>query len=263
MISLASAVPPYLDAIISAQTSGCTIDYPSISLVPSGDTVYFHFHVYNKSDGLPMVGMLCDFLLYNNTGNHIYTNYSRATTAGTLDYEIMIPGTNFTNEGYYYYTFSCNNSLNGCYVSVPLEVTKHAGAISAEARSNVVTLGITLIFGIAVLFFMGFLFYKRNNDEEGLESGEWKVPWRWTFFYLSIMFITFAINIASLSIANYLGESNIARIFDMLGALCYYFYWFIGVLLFITWVLSLLASAASKKNMQRAQQIGQPWDLSK
>jgi len=125
----------------------------------------------------------------------------------------------------------------------------YVGRPSTESQSNMTILAIILLFALATLLFLGF--FKTE-----------KFIFKWSFFLFSLLFIVISLNIVSIALFNEAGTSTIRSIFDTLGAICYYMYWFIGGILLIIWILTTIASLADRKHMQQARAIGEPINFS-
>lgn len=119
----------------------------------------------------------------------------------------------------------------------------YIGRPSTYVQGKTTNQAIYILFGISILLFVGFLFIE-------------KAPFKWSFFLFSLLFLVMAINVVSITLRNEAGNENIRNIFDTLGSICYYMYWFIGGLFLMIWVLTTLASLAERKNMQQAERIG-------
>jgi len=143
--------------------------------------------------------------------------------------------------GPYKRVFVCSDGSTSGYTTDKFYV----GSPSTEVQYKATITAISVLFGVAILLFLGFLFTPK----------EMYAP-RWTFFLLAILFIVISVNVVSISLHNEAGNSNIRNIFDQLGALCYYMYWFIGGLMLSMWILTVLATLASNSNIKKAERIG-------
>lgn len=182
----------------------------------------------------------CTYSLYYPNGTVLVQDVNGVSSRGYCSY------TNFTNfSGIYGGEMVFNDSLDFGRVSFEMEVNP-TGVKSSEMKSAAVNRGIYVLFGIAFLLFMGFLFTPKEYS-----------PFKWTFFLLSILFIVIGINIIGISIKSEAVSSNIVNVFDQLGAVSYYLYWFIGGLLLFIWILTTIASLVDKKNMKQAQAVGE------
>ena len=192
----------------------------------------------------------CDNCTYNNITSVTYPNSTYA-----LNDVVM---TKDGNE--YNYTF-CDTNTTGIYSvngvgdldgqhtvwSYTLKITREGDDSTPESRTEAITRGVYFIMAISILFFIAFLLARDSA-----------IPIRWTFFILFILFTTVGINIVAISISNHLGESGIRDIFDQVGAVAYYIYWFLGGLLLLIWVITTIATLADRRNMRLAEQVGAP-----
>ena len=90
---------------------GIEIKYPIINSININEGYNFHFHIFNLSDGQPIIsGVSCYFHLYNSTGDHIYIENEITTPNDKFDYEFSVSGTNFSKEGDYSFIFQCNST---------------------------------------------------------------------------------------------------------------------------------------------------------
>jgi hypothetical protein len=173
--------------------------------------------------------------IYDNnrsmTFNDNYFNYSANSSAILGVYSYMVHCHVADSEGYQTADF---------YVGRP----------STAIQEATTTRAIYVLVVIAALLFVGFVFVK-------------KAPFKWSFFLISLLFLTMAINTASISLRNEAGSENIRQIFDQIGAGCYVMYYFIGGLMAMIWTLTLLGSLANKKNMRIAREIGRPINMEK
>jgi len=136
------------------------------------------------------------------------------------------------------------------------------GFESTDARSGAADRGVYMIFGLATLLFLGFLFLpqdKTKTDEMGnLIYGGNNRPFKWTFFLLSVLFLSIGLNLTFISIYNDIGDTQIGAVYDQLAAGSLYLFWFsFGLLLFL-WVFTTIATLADKKRMKQAEATGSP-----
>lgn len=206
--------------------------------------------------------------------NCTYVNLTSVERTGG-NYSIWYMGLNMAKSGEEYnYTF-CNTSeiadyrynicgdKDGELQCEDIDFHINAGGFeSTDSRTSAANRGVLIIFGIAILFFVAFLFTpkeKTSQDEMGnlVTSGNNR-PFKWTFFLLSILFLTIAVNTTFISIYNDIGDTQIGAIFDKLGAFSYYMFWFSFGLLIFLWVFTTIASLADKRRMKQAESVGLP-----
>jgi hypothetical protein len=171
-------------------TIGIEVEHPYIDPYKINDTIKFHFHIFNASNGLQIRAtslMSCSFHLYNSTGSHIFKNNYNVGSDDILDYEQIILGGNFTKAGQYAYVFQCNNSAEGGYYSNTFSVTPNR----EEATTGKAVFYIGLLF--VLLFFFGISIYF-FSDTDNLLTRVGSLG----FAYLLLIAITFiAWNMAS------------------------------------------------------------------
>lgn len=108
-------------------TLGLDIEHPISDPIKVGLDHKFHFHVFNSSNGLPILANKlsanCTFHLYNSVGSHIVKVNNIVSSDDIYDYEQLIKGGNFSVPGQYSYVFQCNTSTAGGYYTNYFEVT--------------------------------------------------------------------------------------------------------------------------------------------
>ena len=115
-------VPPVTS--VQQFTEGYVIKVPQDNILKVGQDYDFEFHIYNISNGIPILDANCTFHLYNNTGKHLYTE-SIEIVNHTFDYGFFVDGGNFTLIGDYYYNIQCESLSDplGGFSSSSLMVT--------------------------------------------------------------------------------------------------------------------------------------------
>lgn len=179
---------------------------------------------------------------YEMTKNGSKFNYSFCSTTGIGSYHITLQGdkggTATTEEGYF-------------------EVTG-----SGFEESSSFNRATYFLFGIAALFFLGFLFIpskeQKMNENGIVEDVAANVPLRWTFFLLFIMFLMLGTNVTFISIYNSMGDTNVGAIFDKLSVGSLYMFWFSFGILLILWLFMTIATLADRKRTKQAELIGSP-----
>ena len=218
---------------------------------------------FKKGDNLTLV-QTCDNCTYVNITSVRYPNSTlivedvAMTKDGTrYNYTLLNNYTLVIGE----YTVTGVGDLDGEVDSWVYTFEINAiGFASTSARSDASSRGAYIIFGVATLFFMGFLFLPKDNtqmDEMGnLVYGGNNRPFKWTFFLLSVLFLTIGLNITFISIYNEIGDTQIGAIYDKIAAISMYLFWFsFGILLFL-WVFTTIATLADKKRMKQAEATG-------
>lgn len=207
---------------------------------------------------------LCENCTYVNITSVKYPNSSsiledvQMTKRGTeYNYTLLENYTKIIGE----YTVHGMGDLNGIEQSWYYTFEINAiGFKSTDARSSAAGIGSYFLFGIAALFFIAFIFtpnQKTEIDEMGntVVKGNY-APFKWTFFILSILFLTIGVNVVSINIYNEIGDTQIGSVFDQLGAVAYYMFWFSFGLLVFLWIFTTIATLADKKRMKQAEATG-------
>lgn len=178
-------------------------------------------------------------IFYPNLTSYIYN--ATMTNNGTF-FNYTAPSTDIL--GFYSSSITCTDGTTSGYTSF----TFYVGRPSTESQVKTTNLAIGILMGVFVMFFIGYLFSRKEF-------------FKWTFFILAILFLTIAINVASISLRNEAGSDNIRNIFDKIGAVTYYLYWTCFGILSIFWMFSIILSIGDKWKMKKARSIGQPLDF--
>jgi hypothetical protein len=179
-------------------------------------------------------------------GSNILTNQNMTQDETYYSYNLLSNYTNIT--GIYKYCYDCGNIVDKATGCIDFEITPTGRDISS-AQGLTISASIVLLV-IASLFFFAFLFSKKDI-------------FRWSFFLFSILFLVMTINISSIELSNSIGSQNIKNIFDKIGAVCYYMYWFVFGLVFIIWSFGIIMTIGDKWKMKKAREVGQPIDFDK
>ena len=163
--------------------------------------------------------------------------YNKSMTFNNTHFNYTAPPTPLL--GLYHATASCHDAVTSGYTSWDFYV----GRPSTEVQERTTTRAIYILFGVAVLLFVGYL---------KVES----TPFKWSFFLFSLLFMVMALNIVSISLYDEAATSGVRFIFDQIGAACYFMYWFIGGLLLVIWVMTTIASLADRQRMKQAADVG-------
>jgi len=120
LLPLVSAVKPVEN--IQTFTEGYELRIPMDNLLEIGADHEFETHVYNISNGYPIIsGITCYFHLYNQRGKHTL-EMEDATASHTFDYSFDVMGGNIT-EDIAYYVIQCNSTTLGGFHTAELAVT--------------------------------------------------------------------------------------------------------------------------------------------
>ena len=195
IIPLALAVPK--DKTVFAGTDGFQIEFPEIVEIKQNTDYSFHFHVFNISNGVSITNTTasCYFHLYNDTGNHIYTESPVAIFDDDFDWEVNVGGGNFSRQGRYAYIFQCNNSELGGFVSVPLLVSESGQELTelTSINSKDSSAGIAIvIFILAIVGLLIVLPFKKDFAKNKfldliLKRGCWSIAIYFMMFNSAIV----------------------------------------------------------------------------
>ena len=154
-----AAPPVYTTPVFE---DGVIIEAPAITYLKQNQDFKFHFHAFNKSNGVSFTDDItsCIFHLYNSTGDHIL---KAPTEYDALDFEILIDGDNFTQLGSYAYIIQCNTSVYGGYTQRGITVTGDGNDPNVGLKLFI----ILLVFSI-ILLSMGLIL---DNEIFGVLSG--------------------------------------------------------------------------------------------
>jgi len=182
----------------------------------------------------------CEISIFYPNMSVFVDNKSMSQTSNYFNYTASGTGT----LGIYKAVVACRDGTSAGYIPFDFYVGRPSTAIQEGVTSR----GIYLLLVIAVLCFLGFLFVDHTTI-------------KWTFFLFSIFFIVMGINVSSISLYNEATNENIRNIFDTLGSISYYLYYFIfGMIIFI-WIFSIFQTISSKRNMQQAASVGAPMEF--
>lgn len=174
VVPLINAQPPFQEA-----TGDRTLEirFPQSNVLELGQDISYHFHVYNRSDGLLVTNSSADCFihLYNATGSHIFQGTMGFDSNG-IDWELFIDGGNFSQIGFISFIVWCNTTNQGGFVSGSLDVT-HSGRLLTDADSKIYILLIILaIIALVCLIVLAFkLEWKHIRSGEGFII---KVNWQ-------------------------------------------------------------------------------------
>lgn len=144
-IPLISAQPPFEQEAFSG-SNGFIIEYPFIKYVKQYEDMNFSFHLFNASNGNPIIPnniIECNFHIYNHSGVYQYELNDYKGNLGESEWYIFIDGNNFSEQGIYSYVFYCNSSsYRGGYIKINYEVTPDGTEI--DYNDSTTSLGIVL-----------------------------------------------------------------------------------------------------------------------
>lgn len=189
----------------------------------------------------------CGNCSYVNISSVLYPN----STVALEEAQMNQTGVDFR------YTF-CETSTNGQYIvntygdpdgasKIPVAYDfdiNPSGVESTDQRSNIMGQGAWALFGIAVLFFLGFLFINSN------------VPTKLTFLVFAIIFVVAGFNVIFITMKNEAVSSDLVNLFSGLTVIMFYFYYFAAGFLIILWLFTFLNTWLYKKNQRQMQRLG-------
>jgi len=242
LISLVSAEPP--QTFVNTNV-GFSIEHPISNPIGANESHEFHFHVYNRSTGLPLVDptTTCYFHLYLQNGSDIYTNDS-VKNESLLDWKVYVAGSNFSKVGQYAFLFQCNNSILGGFYAHNFEVVTSTYALDNYSLSTGKAimyssfLFLFLIMMIALVFLILKLPESNTVDEEGkMMSISWLKYLRGTGWFVEyILFIAMLYLINNLAYA-FLSDGLFARTFFVLYQITFRFAPVV-VIIWIVWIFA-------------------------
>lgn len=152
------AAPPSM--VTGDFTSGFTIQIPIKEVYKVNAPYNFEIHVFNKTSGMPITsGIGCYFHLYNRTGDHIYQGFDNTASSDGLDYNFILSGSNFSQQGQYYYNVQCNNSIYGGFAGEYVYVT--AQGVPYSTTHGIVY---SAILFILIFIFIMLVFFSMTID---------------------------------------------------------------------------------------------------
>ena len=140
-------------------SEGFEIEFPTIDYTQVNKGVSFHFHVFNLSNGQPVINdsVSCFFHLYHNNGSHIYKNQNVEFEPSDLfDWSVPISSGNFSTVGTYSYIFQCNNTHKGGFVSRQIIVTG-SGVEELLSDNNTSSTSISIVLFIIIINVLLFI----------------------------------------------------------------------------------------------------------
>jgi len=168
LIIPATAVKPVAVAQESLNIEGLQIEFPKILNHQQGQPMNFYFHVFNTSDGVPVVkGISCDLHVYNSTGSHVFLDTKTSVESDEhFDYEFQIPANNFSLIQQMSYIMSCNDTVRGGFVSVPFNVNA-----TGQDQSELYFLIIIFIIPVLLGLFSLVGSYRLDEDHSVFKIG--------------------------------------------------------------------------------------------
>lgn len=145
---------------------GFELKAPIINSLKQAQDYEFEVHVYNKSNGIPIVsGIACYLHLYDNTGDHI-AELKDATASHQFDYGFDVNGKNFSSTGIYEVVITCNNSIRGGFFNLEFEITPDG--YSSDREIFILAVNILfilfLVYGCVTMILIIYRLFSLNAD---------------------------------------------------------------------------------------------------
>ena len=165
LIGLVSAAPPL--SVVHTGEVGLELKIPSGTTIKKDSGFEFEVHVFNKTNGVPMIdGISCYLHLYNFSGKHQFEGVD-VVPSHTFDYSFDLNGGNFSEQGFYTYVAQCNTSTLGGFHEGYVEVTN-----DGKERQPTLVLSTVVLLGIIAFLFLIIGIFLYMHYKEGEESGE-------------------------------------------------------------------------------------------
>lgn len=166
-----------------------------------------------------------------------------ASNLGGGEFQRNLTVNQTSKVGEYRMTMVClDGAVNGSQTTF-YEVSP-SGIRSTQQRTDTITRSVYFMLIIAILLFISFLFIKSSP------------PVRWTYFAFSVLFFLIAINLIFTSLQDETINPKLETFFLGFTAISWYFYWFIGFLLVLMWILAFIQTWIFKKNLANAKRYG-------
>ena len=255
MVSLVSAQPPFEQGSF---LDGFEIKHPIIETLQVNQDVEFEFHVFNSSNGVPIIEgigqdtLSCYFHLYNSTGQHML-ELQENTPSHNFDYGFNVTGGNFSSIGEYSYITQCNSSVAGGFVSVPFIVT--GGGVEMTTATALIyiifilTLGFLLFYTLVAAVRIPF---KNTVSEEGkVLSVNYLKYFKVIMMFFSYFLLMFLIGIVRSVMYNYLLVTGAEKVFEWLWWTMFYLIWPIIVTSLIVLLITFLTDRKLTSALER------------
>ena len=155
LISFAYAVPP-VTTVSNTGATGLELKVPIVNSVKLNRNFEFEVHVFNKTNGKPIIkDISCYLHLYNSTGQHI-VELEDSTVSHQFDYSFNVPPETFIYIGEYSLIVQCNNSAVGGFFAETLYT------IRTENKEPITIAFIISI--ISISFFLMILAFKLDEE---------------------------------------------------------------------------------------------------
>ena len=181
--SFAYAQPPFQTG--SSLTSGLDIVTTPYDYVKQNRDFEANFHVFNKSNGIPMdnKSVDCWLDLYNHSGDEIFGE--QITSYSGFDFSIKIGAGNFSYLGQYAWIVQCNTSYNGGFLNSLYQVTPD-GKAPEETYEATGSIAITIFIMIIILGLFIIPFKTRFARSDILNDALKRCCWILALWLLSL-----------------------------------------------------------------------------
>jgi hypothetical protein len=233
------SVPPIRE--IFTGTTGLVIEHPEFIDVPVSSDLFFVFHVFNLTQGTPVLdGLSCELDLHNSTGHVIFSNLEVPKVGN--HFEETIAGSNISHEGYYEWVVLCNTSTEGGFVGETFEVTRNG-----FERVELNDLGFGIIASILAIIIIYFvilirMFTERSFSEHGLV--------RMLFYLVSFWVILIPINLMSIFNEYYNGPVTVTTMIETLYQIVIWLNYFITIYFILWFVVQMIRKIGEGRRLK-------------
>lgn len=213
------------------------------SIAVEQNTNYDIKHPVRLDGGLPDNSVDCFItIFYPNRSVLIdYQNMSRSIGGNYYNYTLNENQTSTIGE--YVYDITCLSDSVNKTQSFDLFINP-GGVEPSETKTDSITRTIYFISAIGLLFFIAFIFSREKN-----------ATYRYTYLILSALSFLIAINFSFISLQNDVVDPTIQQFFSSFTAISYYAFWFLGFLLAVLWIFSVINTILLKNNERKMRKF--------
>ena len=218
--------------LISSETAFYIPQYENYSIKVSADI-----------DGARLSGLgACNISInYLNSTPLVSDGIMTNLNNGYFNYTLTSSDTDIGGE--YFSRIECSDSgMND--TSVFIYEVNPTGIRPSDQKTASITRSIYFVFGLGILFFIAFLFYKGTT------------PMKWTFCILSFIFFLIGLNVLFVGLQDEVVNSRLISFFDNFTAVSFIMYWFLAGILIIMWFFTIWQTIVYKQNMDRIARFG-------
>lgn len=201
---------------------------PSVYAVayPQGSDIDIKHPV--RVDGYLGTGVLCNISVMYPNGT-LLVDFKPMTDNGDY-FNYTLNSSKTTIKGDYTYCITCQASSIGSNQTSCFNFLINLGGVDpSQQRTDTTSLSIYFMFGLGILLFIGFIFSS-------------KPPVRYTFFLGALLFFLIAINMIFISLQDEVINSKVEGFFSFFTSISFIFYWFIGSLIFLIWIITFIVN---------------------